>query len=78
MYAEMLDGLDLLEGAAAVTAPTLLLAGELDVVVPAPAMRLLADALPNAHYHEFAGVGHFPEVEAAEAFSSTLGRFLAE
>ena len=78
MYAEMLDGLDLLRDAAAVTAPTLVLAGELDVVVPASAMRLLADALPNAHYHEFAGVGHFPEVEAAEAFSSTLGRFLAK
>jgi pimeloyl-ACP methyl ester carboxylesterase len=78
MYAEMLDGLDLLEGPAAITAPTLLIAGEPDVVVPASAMPLLADALPNAHYHGFAGVGHFPEVEAAEAFSSTLARFLAE
>ena len=78
MYADMLVGLDLREDAGAVTAPTLVLAGELDVVVPASAMQRLADALPNAHYHEFAGVGHFPEVEAAEALSSTLGTFLAE
>jgi pimeloyl-ACP methyl ester carboxylesterase len=78
MYAEMLAGLDLLENAAAVIAPTLVIAGELDVVAPASSMRLLADALPNARYHEFAGVGHFPEVEASEAFSSTLVRFLAE
>lgn len=78
MYAEMLDGLDLLEDAAAVTAPALVVAGELDVVVPASSMRLLADKLPNARYHEFAGVGHFPEVEASEALMSTLLRFLAE
>ena len=78
MYAEMLDGLDLLRDAAAVTAPTLVVAGELDVVVPPSTMRLLADALPHARYVEFAGVGHFPEVEAREAFSSTLVRFLAE
>jgi proline iminopeptidase len=78
MYAEMLDGLDLLEDAAAVTAPALVIAGELDVVVPASSMRLLADTLPNARYHEFGGVGHFPEVEAGEAFSSTVVRFLAE
>lgn len=78
MYAEMRDGLDLLRDAAAVTAPTLVVAGELDVVVPASAMRLLADALPNARYLELAGVGHFPEVEASEAFSSALVRFLAE
>ena len=77
MYAEMLDGLDLVQDAAAVTAPTLVIAGELDVVAPASSMRLLADALPNARYVEFAGVGHFPEVEASEAFSSTLVRFLA-
>jgi pimeloyl-ACP methyl ester carboxylesterase len=78
MYAEMLDGLDLLQDAAAVTAPTLVLASELDVVAPASTMRLLADALPNARYHEFGDVGHFPEVEASEAFSSALVTFLAE
>jgi hypothetical protein len=35
-------------------------------------MRAIADALPNARYVEFAGVGHFPEVEAAEAFSASV------
>jgi pimeloyl-ACP methyl ester carboxylesterase len=78
MYAEMFDRLDLLHDAGDVSAPTLVVAGEFDVVAPASSMRLLADALPNARYCEFAGVGHFPEVEASEAFSSTLVRFLAE
>jgi pimeloyl-ACP methyl ester carboxylesterase len=59
MYAEMLEGLDLLERADAVTAPALVIAGESDVVVPPAAARLIADSLPNARYIEFAGVGHF-------------------
>jgi pimeloyl-ACP methyl ester carboxylesterase len=78
MYAEMLDGLDLLDDAAAVTAPALVIAGEFDVTVPRGAMRLIADALPNARYVEFAGVGHFVEVEAAERFRATVCAFLGE
>jgi proline iminopeptidase len=78
MYAEMLDGLDLLLDAGNVTMPALVIAGELDVVVPPAAMRLIADALPDARYLEFPGIGHFPEVEANQAFSAALGEFLAE
>jgi len=40
-------------------------------------MRVIADARPNARYVEFAGVGHFPEVEAGEAFSASVCDFLA-
>jgi pimeloyl-ACP methyl ester carboxylesterase len=78
MYAEMLDGLDLLLDAGNVTAPALVIAGEFDVVVPPAAMRLIADLLPNARYVEFPGIGHFPEVEASDSFSATLCEFLAE
>jgi len=77
MYAEMLDGLDLLQDAGKITAPALVIAGEFDVVVPPAAMRLIADSLPNARYVEFSGIGHFPEVEAGESFSCTLIEFLA-
>jgi pimeloyl-ACP methyl ester carboxylesterase len=78
MYAEMLDGLDLLVDTSNVTAPVLVLAGEFDVVVPPAAMRLIADALPNARYLEFPGIGHFPEVEANQSFSAALRDFLDE
>jgi pimeloyl-ACP methyl ester carboxylesterase len=78
MYAEMLDGLDLLRDAGTVTAPALVIAGEFDVVVPPAAMRLIADSLPNARYVEFPDIGHFPEVEATDSFSATLCEFLTE
>lgn len=78
MYAEMLDGLDLLQEASKITVPALVVAGEFDVTVPPGVMRLIADSLPNARYVEFPGIGHFPEVEAGESFSSTLVAFLAE
>ena len=78
MYAEMLDGLDLLEDAGKVTAPALVIAGECDVVVPPAVMRLIARSLPIARYVEFPGIGHFPEVEAGESFGAALREFLAE
>jgi proline iminopeptidase len=75
MYAEMLGGLDLLEGAAAVTAPALVIAGEFDVTVPPAVMRLISSALPAARYIEFPGVGHFIEVEAAQEFRTLVSAF---
>ena len=65
MYAEMLDGLDLLSGSDKVTAPVLAIAGEFDVVVPPASMRLIADALPNGRYFEFRGVGPSPWLRRA-------------
>jgi pimeloyl-ACP methyl ester carboxylesterase len=76
MYDEILDGLDLLAEADRVTAPALIVAGELDVTVPPAAMREIADALPRARYLELAGVGHFVEVEAAAEFSAAVTEFL--
>jgi pimeloyl-ACP methyl ester carboxylesterase len=77
MYAEMVDGLDVLEGAEKVAAPALVIAGEFDVTVPPAAMRWIADALTNSRYVEFSGVGHFVEVEAGPLFSETVCNFLA-
>jgi pimeloyl-ACP methyl ester carboxylesterase len=77
MYAEFLDGLDLLANADAVSAPALVIAGEYDVTVPPAAMRLIADSLPDADYVELPGVGHFVEVEAGEQFSAVVREFLS-
>ena len=76
MYEELLGGLDLLEDADRVTAPALVIAGELDVTVPPTAMRAIAEALPDATYLELPGVGHFVEIEAAEQFSAAVTAFL--
>ncbi len=76
MWVEWRAGIDLLKGAEAVGARALILAGELDTVVPPPAVQLIADTLPNARYLEFPGVGHFLPVEASEQFRATVCDFL--
>jgi pimeloyl-ACP methyl ester carboxylesterase len=77
MYAELREGLDLLDGADLVTAVALVIAAEFDVVVPPAAVRPIADALPNARYVEFPGAGHFlGVVEASQQFRATVCDFL--
>ncbi len=78
MYAEMLEGLDLLRDAGQVSAPALVISGESDVVVPPASMRLVAEALPRARYLEFPDAGHFVEVEAGASFSAAVSDFLGE
>jgi pimeloyl-ACP methyl ester carboxylesterase len=67
----------LLAGAERVTAPALVLAGELDVTTPPAQPRQTAATLPHAQYVELAGVGHFPEVEAPVLFQQTVSAFLS-
>lgn len=76
MWLEWGQGLDLLEHASAVNSPTLLIAGELDIVVPPATVRLIADALPDARYIELPAIGHFAAVEAPEQFRATIVDFL--
>lgn len=79
MWAEWLEGINLLEGADAVSAPVLVVSGQYDVAVPAAATRLIAAALPNARYLEFADTGHLPFVEtsASTLFRAAVCEFLA-
>jgi pimeloyl-ACP methyl ester carboxylesterase len=77
MSEEFAAGLDLLAGAQAVVAPALAIGCEFDVTVPASAMALIAEALPNGRFLELAGVGHFPEVEAPAEFRAAVTAFLA-
>lgn len=76
MWVERNEGIDLLEHAGRVSAPALVIAGEADIVVPAAAVRLVADALPDARYVEIAGAGHFVAVEASEQFYAAVTEFL--
>lgn len=58
-----------------VTAPTLIIQGELDPL-PIQSARSWAAAMPNARLLEMKGIGHFPYVEAPDAFFAAVHRFL--
>lgn len=55
--------------------PTLVLLGELDVVVR-PASEHLAAAIPGARFEELAGTGHLPHLEGHRRTLEAIGAFL--
>jgi 3-oxoadipate enol-lactonase len=61
----------------AVDAPTLVLHGDTDPLVPVENGRNLAAGIAGARLVVYPGVGHIPEVEIAERFNDDLLAFLA-
>jgi len=59
-----------------IIAPTLVLAGSEDHVVPPRNAELLASALPNARLGILAGCGHVLNIECPERFNRAVVRFL--
>ncbi len=59
-----------------IKAPTLLLAGEKDPVVPAKVMARMADAIPDARLEILSGAGHLLNLERPDAFNHALCGFL--
>ena len=59
-------------------APVLLIAGELDMSIPAPVVAAFADLFPNAGLHVQSGAGHFPWLDDPARFTATVRAFLAE
>jgi 3-oxoadipate enol-lactonase len=60
-----------------ITAPTLVIRGELDAArTPAHVAELVA-GIPNCRAIEIAGAGHSPQVDSAEAFCPLVRDFLA-
>jgi pimeloyl-ACP methyl ester carboxylesterase len=55
-----------------VTAPTLLIAGAADLLVPTRLIRRLAAVRPDWKYHEMEEVGHNPQMEAPERLLELL------
>jgi pimeloyl-ACP methyl ester carboxylesterase len=73
------DGYDPETVAAKVTAPVLMISGAEDRVNPIDKnAALLAKAMPAARLEILAGVGHLPEVEAADRVNALLRAFFAE
>jgi 3-oxoadipate enol-lactonase len=55
-----------------VKVPTLVVCGADDPGTPAPENRKLAGLVPGARYEEIAGMRHFPNVEAPDAFNKIM------
>jgi pimeloyl-ACP methyl ester carboxylesterase len=67
-----LTKLDLYEHVAQLTAPTTVVAGELDRLTPPIHSRRLEDALPDATYVELPGVGHMAPLESPAEINGIL------
>lgn len=59
-----------------VVAPTLLLQGDRDRLVPVASARNIASMRPDWEYHEFAGAGHVPMLEVPVEFVDVVSDWL--
>jgi pimeloyl-ACP methyl ester carboxylesterase len=62
---------------ARVTAPTLVIHGDLDPLVPPPNGANLAARIPGARHLVYPGVGHIPIIERADQFNRDVLAFLS-
>ena len=60
-----------------VVAPTLLLQGDRDRLVPVASARNIASLRPDWEYHEFAGAGHVPMLEVPLEFVDAVSDWLS-
>jgi pimeloyl-ACP methyl ester carboxylesterase len=75
--AHLQAGTDLRAAAATISCPTLVLAGELDPIVPAVYTRELAAAIPEARYREVPGAAHSVLAEGGAALLNEITEFLS-
>lgn len=59
-----------------ITAPTLVIAGELDEETPPAYAAVIAEAIPNCQLEVIPGAGHLSPAEAPDAFNQIVGQFL--
>lgn len=69
---------DIEELLATVNVPTLVLAGERDVIVPVEVCKAVADGIPGVSFNVVTGAGHNVMVDRAQAFNETVLRFLLD
>lgn len=70
-----LRDVDLRQQVAAINAPTLLVHGEHDPLMPLPAARWLNEQLPDSQLEVFAGAAHAPFLNDPERFTALTGDF---
>jgi pimeloyl-ACP methyl ester carboxylesterase len=57
--------------------PTLIIWGDADGIIPVTHAHAAHEAMPGSRLEIFAGIGHFPQVEAPERFLEVVGDFMA-
>ena len=72
----MLAETDLRDDARLITAPTLIVTGERDALVPRAAGAWLARAIPGARHVDIAGAAHAPFLSHPRAFNAAIKEFL--
>ncbi|MCG8274114.1 alpha/beta fold hydrolase [Aquamicrobium sp. NLF2-7] len=65
------------EDVAGVRAPTLVIHGRDDRVIPVDVSRRLFELLPNAELHLFSNCGHWTQIEKAARFNAIVGDFMS-
>ncbi|HEU5349527.1 MAG TPA: alpha/beta fold hydrolase [Ktedonobacterales bacterium] len=68
---------DVVDALGRISAPTLIIHGDLDPLIPAPNGAYLAAHIPGARHIVYQGVGHIPIVERADDFNRDVLAFLA-
>jgi pimeloyl-ACP methyl ester carboxylesterase len=63
---------------ATIAAPTLVLAGELDTILPPRLARFVAEQIPNARIEVMPGEAHQPFQEIPEEFNARVDAFWRE
>jgi pimeloyl-ACP methyl ester carboxylesterase len=76
---ELVRRLDVVDQLARIDCPTLVCVGELDPVTPVDASHEIVDALPDGigRLEVIAGAGHFPWLDAPEAYWPVIEEFVA-
>ena len=74
---DMIADLELAAELPRITCPTLVIAGAEDVNAPVQAAELIARLIRGARLEVMAGVGHFPPIQAPQAFNALLRGFLS-
>ena len=75
---EVLAGWSAVDRLATISAPTLVVAGSYDVLLPPAQARRIARRVPGAHLVELAGSAHFPWYDQPAEFFTALDAWYAE
>lgn len=67
----------ILDNLATITAPTLIVWGQQDRILPVAHAHMAEKRIPNARLHIFDPCGHLPQLERAEEFNTLVLEFLA-
>ena len=75
---ESMAGTDNTSALAAITVPTLVVVGSVDVVTPPEEAAILAQLVPGSRLVEIDGAGHLANQEAPDPFNEVVADFLVD